>query len=325
MSNRNSRAPREGAVQEDPRVDGLLRAMEALGNIVGQQVRIREAAATTAAVAPPKDPGDPEASTCWIKELEKIFAPLRCTEEDKVTLAVYRLRGNANTWWEASRGRIFPEGTVLVWNAFVEAFNGKCFSDCAGEQKMNEFMRLRQNQMSVDRYEAKFAELSRYALRMVENPVDKARRFRDGLKPKLKDRLVFLNPKDYNEQYERAHRIERNMTERAIAFGSRYISSGRSDHRNGKMPISEEKHPIRPDRRNAIGKPALNVDGVCRLCGRRHGNAPCPFGGGVCFSCGQMGHLVKDGPQRQARVLAPLQQGGQPRRNTPQDNLDRPR
>ena len=46
--------------------------------------------------------GDPEAATLWIKELEKVFALLRCTDEDKVTLAVYQLQGNANTWWEAT-------------------------------------------------------------------------------------------------------------------------------------------------------------------------------------------------------------------------------
>lgn len=35
--------------------------------------------------------GDPKAATLWIRELEKVFALLRCFEENKVTLSVYKL------------------------------------------------------------------------------------------------------------------------------------------------------------------------------------------------------------------------------------------
>ena len=62
----------------------------------------------------------------------------------------------------------------------MDAFYNKYFSDCAKEQKMNKFQRLRQNQLSVDYYEAMIAELSQYAPRLIEDLVDKARRFRDG-------------------------------------------------------------------------------------------------------------------------------------------------
>ncbi|XP_030520199.2 uncharacterized protein LOC115733708 [Rhodamnia argentea] len=309
--------------KKTPRVDGLLRALEALGDIVGQQVRNQAAAAT----APPEDPlagngnggqlmhkmvkqfldlkppkfsgvGDPEAATHRIKELEKAFALLRCNEEDKVTLAVYRLQGNAKTWWQATQGRVFPDGTVPVWDAFVEAFNNKYFSECARERKMAEFMRPSQNRMSVDQYEAKFSELSMYAPRMVEDPVDRARRFRDGLKPELKDRLVPLNLKDYNEPYERAQMIERNMMERATASGSRFVPSGRNERRFGKRPMLGGRSTIPPNRRNVVGKPAPGNGGICRFCNRRHGIAPCPFGNGACFGCGRMGHQVRDCPQR---------------------------
>ncbi|XP_030471181.1 uncharacterized protein LOC115689310 [Syzygium oleosum] len=149
--------------------------------------------------------GDPEAAILWIKELEKAFALLRCSGEDKVILAVYQMQGNTSNWWEATQGKVFPEGTDLAWNAFVKAFNIKSFSDYVWEQKM---------------YEAKFVELSRYAPRLVDEPVEWARRFRDGLKPEIKSQLVPLNLKDYNELYERVQLIERDTAERAAASGS---------------------------------------------------------------------------------------------------------
>ncbi|KAL3730458.1 hypothetical protein ACJRO7_027471 [Eucalyptus globulus] len=77
--------------------------------------------------------GDPKAATLWIQDLEKAFALLMCIEEEKVVLVVYRLQGNASTWWRATKGMVFPEGVVPVWNAFLRAFNGKYLSSSARE------------------------------------------------------------------------------------------------------------------------------------------------------------------------------------------------
>ncbi|KAL3730013.1 hypothetical protein ACJRO7_027076 [Eucalyptus globulus] len=198
---------------------------------------------------------DPEAVTFWIRELEKVFALLRCSEEDKVVLTVYQLQGNASTWWEATKvltvyqlqgntstwweatkGRVFPESTVPEWDAYIEAFYRKYISNCAREQKMAEFQHLRQSQMFVDQYEAKFAKLSKYALRLIEDPMDMAKRFKDSLRSEIKDPLVPLNLKDYDKLYERAQLIERNMNEHATAFGSRFVPN-RDSNRFGKRPI----------------------------------------------------------------------------------------
>ncbi|XP_039172946.1 uncharacterized protein LOC120295674 [Eucalyptus grandis] len=104
--------------------------------------------------------GDPEAASLWVQDLENAFALLMCTEAEKVVLAVYQLQGNANAWWRATRGLVFPKGVVPVWDAFLRAFNDKYFSRSTREQKMEEFQCLRQGAMTVDQYEVKFAKLS---------------------------------------------------------------------------------------------------------------------------------------------------------------------
>ncbi|KAL3719948.1 hypothetical protein ACJRO7_004868 [Eucalyptus globulus] len=111
--------------------------------------------------------GDPEVAALWILELENAFELLLCTEAEKVILAAYQLRGIVATWWKTNKRIVFHEGVILEWNAFLEAFNEKYFSDCAREVKMAEFQRLRQGTMTVDQYEAKFAELSQYAPELV--------------------------------------------------------------------------------------------------------------------------------------------------------------
>ncbi|XP_010059634.1 uncharacterized protein LOC104447612 [Eucalyptus grandis] len=156
--------------------------------------------------------GDPEVVTLWIQELEKAFALLRCSEEDKVVLAVYQLQGNASTWWRAIRGRVFLEDVVP-------------------------------GLMSVDQYEAKFAELSQYTPGLIEDPIDRARRFQDGLRLEIKDPLVPLNLKDYNDMYERAQLIERNLNEQAAASGLRF-GSNRDGNWFEKKSMSEGSLPL---------------------------------------------------------------------------------
>ncbi|XP_030443854.1 uncharacterized protein LOC115666225 [Syzygium oleosum] len=320
MSNPVPRAPRRrtvpnqtgarGIAPEDPRLDRIMQALETL---VGQQAQNQATAAAVPAPAPVDVPlarngngnqpmhklveqflklkppkftgaGDSEAATLWIRELETVFALLRCSDEDKVTLAVYQLQGNASTWWEATQMRVFPEGTA--------------------------------------QYEAKFAKLSKYAPRLIEDPVDKARRFRDGLKPEIKDQLVPLNLKDYDELYERAQLIERNLADKAAASGSRFVPN-KDNQRFGKKPMTRGRFPIPHNKKNGVRKSVYNNNnGPCRFCGRRHGSAPCPARTGACFGCGQHGHHVRDCPRQAIGAQEPRQQVGQPARTAPPNQLN---
>ncbi|XP_048135626.1 uncharacterized protein LOC125315227 [Rhodamnia argentea] len=200
--------------------------------------------------------GDPEATPRWIEDLEKAFEVLGCTEEEKVTLY---------------------------------------FSKTAREQKMLEFQQLRQNHMTIDQYEAEFSRLSKYTPRMVENPLDRARRFRDGLRPELRDRLIPPNPRDYDELYERGQMVERDMKERAAASGSRFMPVG-DNRRFGKRPMKGNRRFIPPVGRNN-GKSAYRSNWSYQLCGRRHGNGPCPSRTRACFKCGKFDHHIRNCPE----------------------------
>ncbi|KAL3721548.1 hypothetical protein ACJRO7_033962 [Eucalyptus globulus] len=330
------------ATPNDPRVDGILRVLEAMGNRMDQQAATVEAAAqatataaatgATPAAAPAVTPavapaavnvenppeivvaarlvhklvehflklnpplftgsGDPEATSSWIQKLEKAFALLMCNEAEKVMLATYQLEGVADTRWMTTREMIFGEGAVQDWNTFREAFNDNFFSETAREVKMAEFQRLRQGSLSVDEYEAKFVELSRYAPELIENPVNRVRRFRDGCRQDLRSALVLLDLKTYNDIYRRAQKIEKDHNDKAASFGSRF-SSHRDNIRQGKRPMFGNRFQSPPSKKNGFNRsgPIRNIE--CRLCGRRHGTAPCPARTGACFECGQQGHITR--------------------------------
>ncbi|MCI40917.1 hypothetical protein A2U01_0062150, partial [Trifolium medium] len=64
---------------------------------------------------------------------------MRCTDEDKTTLGAYMLREEANHWWKNARQRIGAGGVVV------------------------EFLELKQGNMTVAEYTAKFESLSAFS------------------------------------------------------------------------------------------------------------------------------------------------------------------
>lgn len=72
-------------------------------------------------------------------------------------------------------------------------------------------MQLKQNDLTADQYEAKFAELSRFAPKLVKDKDYKAKRFHEGQRHDIWSTLVPLNLKDYNELYERAQQVEKDI------------------------------------------------------------------------------------------------------------------
>ncbi|XP_056167283.1 uncharacterized protein LOC130138154 [Syzygium oleosum] len=260
----------------DPRIDGVIQAMQEIGNVVERQAQERTAAiaqAVEAAAAAaflklktPKFDGkcDPEAAPRWVEELEKAFEVLGYTEAEKVTLAVYQLQDNASDWWKATRGRVFLEGVAQTWAVFSENFYGKFFSESARERKLAE---------------------------MVEHPEDKARRFRDRLKADIRTQLI------------------PDQVDRAAASGSRFAPV-KDNRRFGKKPMAGNRRFVPPVRKN-IGKPNYqqNRFGACFKCGSTdHQIIYCP-------QLGPAGPPMRAQPPRignQARNPPPAIQGRPP-------------
>ena len=81
---------------------------------------------------PPKFVGatDPLVVEEWLKKLDVIFEVMEVTEEHKLTLASFMLKGEAMNWWEAMRRmqNTQPEGVSITWQRFVKTFNDQYFS-----------------------------------------------------------------------------------------------------------------------------------------------------------------------------------------------------
>ncbi|XP_058189263.1 uncharacterized protein LOC131306852 [Rhododendron vialii] len=125
----------------------------------------------------------------WLKMVERVLTAMGVTNEQKVTLATFTLKGQALIWWEESQRLLSaplpgiqpPMPQVITWARFVKAFNDHYCPETYRFQQEAYFINLKQGSMSVAEYEAKFNALSAYATDMVDTEEKKGRRFRGGL------------------------------------------------------------------------------------------------------------------------------------------------
>lgn len=71
---------------------------------------------------PPKFHGGygPEAAELWLKEIEKIFRTMRCTNNQKLTFATYVLEGEAEYWWECTQ-KLLETGDDPIYLGYFQS------------------------------------------------------------------------------------------------------------------------------------------------------------------------------------------------------------
>ncbi|KAK7260618.1 hypothetical protein RIF29_26821 [Crotalaria pallida] len=113
---------------------------------------------------PPKFEGGfkPEEANKWIHTMDKILRTLECSDAQKVAYATYMLEDEAESWWNHTMQFLQYEGRDVSWGVFMEKFLQKYFPEDLRRKKEVEFLQLKQGNMSVGEYAAKFEELMKY-------------------------------------------------------------------------------------------------------------------------------------------------------------------
>ena len=149
----------------------------------------------------------------WITRVEKIFEALGCFEEQKVVMTVFKLEGEVEHWWKMTKAGLEAKGKPLTRTNFLEAFYEKYFPDSVRDKKELEFQQLKQRDLTVGQYEAKFTELARFAPHLIEEDSKKVKKFLRGLCPPIRSKLVPLLLDSYSEVVRRALAIEKDCEE----------------------------------------------------------------------------------------------------------------
>ena len=85
---------------------------------------------------------------------------MACLEGQKVAFGTYTLLEEVKYWWENTRQCLEVEGQVVTQEVFKRVFLEKYFPEDVRNKKEMEFLELKQGNMTVVEYAAKFEVLS---------------------------------------------------------------------------------------------------------------------------------------------------------------------
>jgi hypothetical protein len=252
----------------------------------------------------------PDAADAWLTDIDALYTTLGCTDEQKVQYLALQLTGEAGRWWNV-RKVLLEEETVITWKMFRVEYNRRFFPRSQRQLRAIEFQNLVQDNMTVEQYSARFMELARFAANLIPDEETKAERFENGLNPRIRERVICLEIKDYARLVEVASLAERGIRESAAAYDLKRRLKQQTSY-SEKRPATEN------DSRPVVGKiypPALgNQRPPCSRCGKLH-EGECKMTGSTCFQCGKTGHFQKYCPMNTAKGSKP--QGGGSRQQYP--------
>ena len=133
---------------------------------------------------------DAEVVGHWLREVERVISQMQVLEELQVECVTQLLIESAHSWWETIRERRL--GEVLRWRDFREEFEESYYSWEHRREKEQEFLDLRQGDLTVLEYERTFQDLVAFASTYLPTERHRVERFRDGLRQELMMILITM-------------------------------------------------------------------------------------------------------------------------------------
>ncbi|XP_061347778.1 uncharacterized protein LOC133293254 [Gastrolobium bilobum] len=226
-----------------------------------------------------------------------------CLEAQKMDYASYQLTGEALTWWTGARALLRAQNTDLTWAVFRRVFLDKYFPKAMRRMKHTELLSLRQGNMSINEYIAKFAQLMEYANfdRNIYNEEWQVEKFESGLHPEIRKLMLTTTVRTLPEIINQSRQAEdiiteaRNLNRQPVQQqgGSRVGKFFRkiTGMNKGKAPQMQAQAG-NFKRNNAPGQSSTGRQGLsaCTNCGKSHAGV-CLRRSNTCYRCGQSRHF----------------------------------
>jgi hypothetical protein len=221
---------------------------------------------------------DPDGAQNWLEGIERIFRAMASTNEQKVRLATHMLAEEAEFWWGNARQRLEGAGTVVTWEVFREEFLGKYFPADVRNKKEIEFLELKQGNVSVSEYAAKFEELSRFCpyINAADAEVSKCLKFENGLRLEIKQFIGYQQIRQFSSLVTACRIYEDDSKKRASHYKAVSEKKGRDQSRGKPYSLHTDKEK----QEKGTGEKEASGEDV----------RPPPR----CYNCGDTGHRVSE-------------------------------
>ncbi|RZC79808.1 hypothetical protein C5167_042387 [Papaver somniferum] len=132
---------------------------------------------------------DPLVVDKWKEDLDKIFVAMRCTLVQRKQLVVFQLSWEERKWWK--NASVGLDLDTLTYAQFFERFDVRYFPVTVRNKKIKEFVEVAQLRGElVDDYLDKYIIISRFVLFMIPDEEKSARKFEQGLRDHIRNKVV---------------------------------------------------------------------------------------------------------------------------------------
>ncbi|XP_058721834.1 uncharacterized protein LOC131593372 [Vicia villosa] len=277
-------------------------ALEAMAQALANQPNADENAgsrslATFQRENPPvfKGKHDPDGALEWLKEIERIFRVMDCTQAQKVRYGTHMLAVEADDWWLETRQRLEVAGEEITWIVFRREFLRKYYPEDVRGKKEIEFLELKQGNMSVIEYAAKFTELAKFYpyYEGAGAEFSKCIKFENGLRSEIEKAVGYQKIRIFVDLVDSCRIYEEDSKAHYKIISER---RGKQHQNRGKpynTPTDKGKNNAVDAKKPSGGGAPTSVQ--CYRCGViGHRANECPSVEKKCYKCGKTGHLLAD-------------------------------
>ncbi|XP_073121416.1 uncharacterized protein [Henckelia pumila] len=159
-------------------------------------------------------PGTENAVDCesWLEDIDQLFDSLDYSDDRRIRLVIHQLHGVAKSWWMSMKRAMENRGTVVNWNLFKIEFYKRFFPVSYRKDKVAEFSTLKQGNLNIEEYVAKFDSLLRFTPHIADNEEVKADQFINGLNPKIFTLVNTGRPNNFADAMDQAKGAEAGLT-----------------------------------------------------------------------------------------------------------------
>ncbi|GAB2266284.1 hypothetical protein Dimus_037880 [Dionaea muscipula] len=243
---------------------------------------------------PPQFLGAPDvvAASNWLIRIEDIFKRIACAPEFKVSHATYHLEDAARFWWQGVERRFEARGVEPTWDDFVSEFERKYCTAHIRAQKKIELLTLKQGNMRIPEYEAKFSELGRFIPELLETDAEQMFHFERGMDPDLVVQVRGCRCTSLTDMIEQAARLKDAMiAARGTSQKRSRDEPAQSQPQFGGNSSGSKKKKFHPSSSESSGGSSFQ-QWFCKKCKKRHSRGrACDGSPLTCHTYGKQGHI----------------------------------